>query len=101
MARHRTSFLKYYDENSAVLESCIVDRTNHTIRIHKKTSAIRIHRDLADLFDDPEWIVEISPTTRMHDQLIYLNDYLWPEEPRWKLVGEENIIDGKIIDVHK
>lgn len=59
---------RYYKDNYFRIETCVIDRENYTIHVPRPVSFIALHRELCDLFDDIEWIVDIAPTVRYDDQ---------------------------------
>jgi hypothetical protein len=80
---------RYYLDNYHRFETCIIDRENKTIHIHKPTTFIALHRELADIFDGPDWIIDIAPTIRYNDQS---GEVL----PPW-VVDNHRYVDGTLV----
>lgn len=78
---------KYYLEPDLKrLKTCIVDRDTKTIHVPRPTTFIELHRELQDLFDDYDWMVEIAPTMRVTDHHGELR-------PPW-LMNNVEFVDG-------
>ena len=78
-------YIGLYEEKLTYLDTCIIDFDNHVIRVVHSTTFLALHRNLADTFDEPEWMFEIAPTLRFTDTHGELR-------VPWQIEGRHNII---------
>lgn len=79
---------KYVTDPTLHFDTFSLRRDSHEIHINK-VPAIKVHRELQELFDDPDWIFESSPSTRYTDELILI---LYP----WAVVNPEDATVGEL-----
>lgn len=58
---------RYYKDNYVRLNTCTIDEETKEIFVNKPTTFVAMHRELCDLFDDPDWMIYPAPTERITD----------------------------------
>lgn len=58
---------RYYKDHYVRLETCVIDEETKEIFVTGPTTFVKMHRELQDLFDDPDWMIYPAPTSRVTD----------------------------------